>query len=474
MRAIQYPAHIVRSYPTDSTSFSDNVNGNYVIIHTQVGIKVFFYSLYIIINLILTSHYYPYLHPDTQTVKTSSKDTHLIPVSLKSCFDTSNTMGTPVSLDAASIKAIAEAMNPLIDQKFALLKQDLANSMAKSDENTKKGMEETVAPLVVRQEAFETKSDKRMTIIENKMDELQAFMMQPSNPPIVSSHPPPDSRVSPAARESSASDQNATAISSIINYARTIVGFSPVTPQHLRNVTANSREDALKLLAIEFLRDELNVKEDEIGEDDIVKVFTSYGKDDDFTHIYVQLTKAADASWCLHLGRTVLKDKDSKVFLYIPRQFFARFKTLDDIAYKKRREGFKTRIDFTDTDIVLLTSPRGQYKFTQLVVPGLPPVDLTPDRTPPKGRKQTKRPRSLNSPPNNDLAKKVDMRESPSSKDDHSKAGRDDEEHGAAAVVAADVGRFQSMETSSPGVGRMLFNFEQSDLSNSRRASLNF
>ena len=473
MRGFQYPAFKVKSYPTDSTSLSESVNGNDVIIHTQVGIKVFFYFLYIILNLILTSSYYPYLHPDTITVKTINKVTHLIPVSLKSCLNTSNTMGTPVSLDTASIKAIADAMNPLIDQKFALLKQELANSMTEYDENAKKGMEEAVAPLVARQEVHETKSDKRMTIMENKMEKLQALVMQPSNPPIWSARPPPDSRVSPATRESPVPDQNVAAISSIINYARTIVGFSPVTPQHLRNVTANSREDALKLLAIEFLRDELNVKEAEICEDDIVKVFTSYKKDDDFTHIYVQFNKAADAGWCLHLGRTVLKDKDSKVFLYIPRQFFARFKTLDDIAYKKRREGFKTRIDFTDSDIVLLTSPRGQYKFTPLVVPGLPPVDLTPDRTPSKGRKPLKRPRSLNSPSDNDLAKKVNRRESPSATDNLSKTRGEDEEHGATALVA-DVGRFQSVETSSPGLGRVLFNFEQRDLSNSRRASLNF
>ena len=225
------------------------------------------------------------------------------------------------------------------------------------------------------------------------------------------------------------------------------------------------------------MRDELNIKEDEVSDNDIVKVFTPYKKDDNFTHIYVQFNKTVHASWCLHLGRTVLQGKNSKVFHYIPRQFFERFKTLDQVAFQKRREGFKTRIEFSDTDIVLLTSPRGQYQFTPLVVPDLPPVDLTPLRTPPKGRKPIKRPRSPNSSPTDDPSKKPDRKESPPPppRDAAQNVGIDSSTVCTpAAENPSDVGCFQSMETSTPGTARMLFTYDQGTLNNPRRASLNF
>ena len=389
----------------------------------------------------------------------------------------------PVTLDTKSILAIAQAMNPIIDQKFTLLKQDLANSMSKFDENIMKGVEETIAPLVTRQKALETKSDERLTIIENKVNELsQALNANQSYPKVHPIHLLPASRPSPAPADSSdkPSDPNLAAYTSIISHAKSIVGFYPVTPQHLRNVTANNREEALKILAVEFLREELNVKESELGDHEIVKVFTPFKKDQDFAHIYVQFNKSVDASWCLHLGRTVLRDKESKVFLYVPRQFFARFKVLDDLAFKKRREGFKTRIEFSETDIILLITPRGQYQFTPVTVPGLPPVDLNPIRTPPKGRKPLKRLRSPTSSPNNGSPKKVDRKSPPMACDggteQHVVCGAGADTTGDAPSVgnvSPDVGSFQSVEASTPGIGRILFNFEQRTLNNPRRMSLN-
>ena len=109
--------------------------------------------------------------------------------------------------------------------------------------------------------------------------------------------------------------------------------------------------------------------------------------------------------WWLNWG---LKKPELNVVLFIPSQFKQRFNALRNEDYRLRRLTnplHKTRIEFSDDDLILYACPIGHYRFDQYVVHGLPAVDLAPVRTPPPGRK-TKRPRSDSTTPEAAVKKK--------------------------------------------------------------------
>ena len=88
--------------------------------------------------------------------------------------------------------------------------------------------------------------------------------------------------------------------------------------------------------------------------------------------------------------------------MYIPRQFRKRFNAIRNEDYRLRKlEAIKhkTRIEYSEDDLVLYSCPVGHYRFTLNVLQGLPTVDLAPVRTPPPGRK-SKRNRSDSASPN--------------------------------------------------------------------------
>ena len=65
----------------------------------------------------------------------------------------------------------------------------------------------------------------------------------------------------------------------------------------------------------------------------------------------------------------------------------------------------KTRIEYSDSDLVLHVCPLGHYRYVYHPIPDLPPADLAPVRTPPQGRKskkekRDKRPRPESFSPN--------------------------------------------------------------------------
>ena len=84
-----------------------------------------------------------------------------------------------------------------------------------------------------------------------------------------------------------------------------------------------------------------------------------------------------------------MTDRENKIVRYYPRQFYDRAMALEKIAYRLRNSDppLKTAIEYTENDIVLFSSPRGQTDYKLVHVGDLPPVDLAPLRSPPVGRK---------------------------------------------------------------------------------------
>ena len=424
-----------------------------------------------------------------------------------------------VTVDSASIAAFAQVMTQAMD----VMKVDLTNKLDKQSTELhaalKTGIETAVAPLVTRQDDFEKESQTRLSNLERQISMLidrtappslnsrsqawptlshqpnvptpcpSAPLPHPTHPAPQSSAPTPRSEPSPAQ----------IMIQKIISRARTIIGVSPVTPDYTDRMAANSGDEKLFLVALEFLRVELGVKEHEIPDGDIIRVFTPH-RVTDFKHIYIQFSNQTHASFCHFLGRTALKGKQSRVFNYIPKQLFNRWKTLDNEAFKLRDEQkLKTEINFTEYDMELLACPKGQYNFTKVAVDNLPPIDLPPPRSPPQGRTAPapKRHRSPSSSPSLPLNSKKDRKLSPnkspkgaagdttnhameSSKDEDIAADSDTEEtpktpdQPALDVLAKviDSGIVSHVQVSSPKTGNLTFDFGQ-NLPENRRHSLN-
>ena len=413
---------------------------------------------------------------------------------------TATMSSTPVTLDAATISALSGALNSNIDKKFEYMQNDLGQTFAAFDTSVKKSMEDMIAPIFKRQDDFEERSEGRFKTLEDQILSINKLLKNPppnTNPTMLPgnqhvSWPQPPLAPKPmssnwnqsqtAAFATDVPQPDRDAIKNIINRARTIIGIGPITREHLDKMNAKDNQEALFFGALEFLRDELGVKETEIRNKNIVRVFAPHNVQN-FSHIYVQFDDIAHADWCLYLGRTVLRGKDSRVFQYIPRQHYARFKALDNAAYQKRKfEGFKTRFEFTDTDITLLACPQGQYRYSLCIVHDLPPIDLSSSRTPPRGRNFNKRLRSLSPSPTPEHTKKTDRKQSPQKEpakesveesmhaEDPTKvdtpnedfAKNDHEEENEVSALKSpdpifpDIGMFNSVEASSPLTDRVL------------------
>ena len=84
-----------------------------------------------------------------------------------------------MTLDAASIAAISEAMNGNIDRKFDSVKTELGQTFLHFDTSLRKGMVDMVAPLTKRQDEFEEKNDVRLKNIEFQMSDLHKLVKNP-------------------------------------------------------------------------------------------------------------------------------------------------------------------------------------------------------------------------------------------------------------------------------------------------------
>ena len=241
------------------------------------------------------------------------------------------------------------------------------------------------------------------------------------------------------------------------------------------------------------------MKESEINEDDIDNIFLpAKCTRDSFTKVYVKFKSEESANLCLHLAKS-LTNHDNKVSRYFPKPFSARLSALSHVAYKLRNEElpFKTTIEYTNDDIVLLVCPRGEYAYRQHCVDNLPPIDLTHIRSPPVGKK-SKRPRSLSQSPTYQNTKK-DRKKSPPKpvsslgleKDntddpvlphsvlgavqlaDHDVIPEDDHCSVLPPVpLPAELGQISHVQAMSPITGKVVFDFASSHPS--RRMSLNF
>lgn len=374
-----------------------------------------------------------------------------------------------------------------------------------------------LAPVKQRYEEFEIKTDTRLLDLQKQISDLGALMLPKPPPSMTQNFPPLPSRATLSdplshaqlskhptitnhshSHVTNSEDTSETStVRRIVAQAKRVVGISPVTPSNLETQNTIPGEDPLLKAVIEYLRKELNVRESEISEHDIEEVFIPFNfTRANFSRVYVKFKSEESANLCLNLAKSI-KDVETRITRYFPRQFNARARALGSIAYKMRNSepSYKTSIQYTDDDLTLLICPRGQYTYSPYLVDNLPPIDLTPLRSPPVGRKK-KRPRSGTQSPQADANKK-DRKDScssigakevlaiPADTGNNATEGRDVECVGLGAIdgeqandspttptpaPAIDVGLFQNLQASSPTTGKLFLQFSDS---NPRRHSLN-
>ena len=302
----------------------------------------------------------------------------------------------------------------------------------------KSSMDGMLNSLLKAQEAFEVKCDRRLDTLEESMTKRQdetdqkneskfsemqeqisllskAVYQQPpgqstlpEQQAAVSLPPHPTSLPHPTfanilkqatVRHPGVSSEDLDKIKDIVCNARTIIGLGPISANDIEDTPATNPGDKLLLAVIDFLKNEIGMKESEIRSDDIKSVFAA--DDPSLQRVYVQFSSKEQADLCLDLTRR-LRKPELKVVLYVPNQLKKRFHAIKSEDYRLRKlttPRHKTRIEYSDDDLALYICPVGHFSYVLHPVPGLPAVDLAPARTPPPGRK-TKRDRSESASPN--------------------------------------------------------------------------
>ena len=270
-------------------------------------------------------------------------------------------------------------------------------------------------------------------------------------------------------------DSDSSAISDLISDARTVVGIGPIYQSDFEHFGQIEPGEAIRLAAIEALRLDLNIKDYEIKDSDIENTFLP-NKPPKVPRVYIRFYKQEHADLCFKVAKG-LKKSETKVFRYFPRQFQARVRALEEIAYPKRKQtdpGFKTEVVYTVNDVQLIICQRGQVRYHPYHVANLPPIDMAPLRSPPPGRPRHKRNRSNTISP--EVPKKSSRHQSPQNlaQNDPDNQGTDTTNVSTRVVVSnrapppaplpifADLGGFSNIQAMSPLTGKMSFNFNTS------------
>ena len=350
---------------------------------------------------------------------------------------------------AAFSQAVTKSMNEALDKKFDMMEEKISNKFDnikeelgqfKTDQTEsleatlKGGMDEILVKLSERQESFEAASDLKFKAFENSMNEkqdanekksearLQVMESQltslnatvqhlpqllkasqqphiPSSPPNPAFLPQPHfpsattaiSAMRTAQTRSSEptfnSDQLMT-IRDIVSKAKYIVGLGPITADDIANALGDDHTEKVRAAVVTFTRMKLGITTDEIKDEDILHTFLP--DDVNIPRVYAQFPSHAHADFFFDLIRT-LRKPELKVVKFVPREFRARNRAIESEAFTLRKHTlppFKTRIEYSDDDLVLTKCLHNHHTFVQHEASDLPPVDLGPQRPPPPGRKR--------------------------------------------------------------------------------------
>ena len=159
----------------------------------------------------------------------------------------------------------------------------------------------------------------------------------------------------------------------------------------------------MKAAFVEFADGEMKVPHHILSNLSIQRIFTP--KNPNTNRLYVEFADQITADLIWSFSVNLLPGR--RVKLWIPPQFYERFKAIDFHAFNLRTgsEKFKTSIKFGNSDFAYMRKPLFGGPWVDVPMDSFPPIDFSIGSTsssssPPRGRQRQeslKRPRSLES-----------------------------------------------------------------------------
>ena len=254
-------------------------------------------------------------------------------------------------------------------------------------EEKQKNLDENQQSIVLEQSVMK----EQLCAIQQQLAQLQP--RRPHQPPPCL---PQSSTQAVSSENEHIENSESKEISKIIAEAKKIVGFSPMPYDDLQWLKEeHSIEDDTEAMIFaikEFLDREMKVPRHILDRLHIVKVFPP-AQQLQWNRLYAEFSDIQSAN-LVHSYARNLKPNTS-VFIWVPHQFYQRFRVIKDEEYKlrKSREEWKTKIKFGTSDLVLMKRPKngGSWSDVNLSDLPLPPIDIlagasSSSESPPKGR----------------------------------------------------------------------------------------
>ena len=115
------------------------------------------------------------------------------------------------------------------------------------------------------------------------------------------------------------------------------------------------------------------MKNEDIEALNISTVFYA-AKNPEWDSLYVRFSDQASLSHCYKFSKNLKPGR--RIFQYIPKMFYQRYKALNNIAYNLRHSSqcYKTKISFEIDDILLWKCRPGENSWTCTSHTNLPPI----------------------------------------------------------------------------------------------------
>ena len=172
----------------------------------------------------------------------------------------------------------------------------------------------------------------------------------------------------------------------IVSLGRRTVGLSRINKADLIRMRqeqyggAKSEEEEKMLAVKEFMKCEMKFDDEALGEMEIERIFFPAKKKDPE---YLYVTFRYERSVSRIFQRTRCMRKESRILIYIPKEFHDRYDDLAGFEYKLRKlENFQTRIKWGFEDLELHKKVRGSERWEKVALPKeLPKVNMNPRRS---------------------------------------------------------------------------------------------
>ena len=177
--------------------------------------------------------------------------------------------------------------------------------------------------------------------------------------------------------------KNDKKIERILSLGRRTVGLQKIDKSDLLRMRqpqfggAKSEEEEKVLAVQEFLKYEMKFDREELEEMEVERIFFPAKKKDPH---YLYVTFRYERSVRMIYQRTRCMRKESRILIYIPREFHDRYDDLAGYEYKIRKfENYQTRIKWGYEDLELYKRYRGADEWERVALPeGLQKVNINP------------------------------------------------------------------------------------------------